>query len=145
MPASSVDLIVSLPIADRHRSMAFYREALGFEPEGEPAEDGIPEPLQFRLAETTVLALIPTGGFAWVLGDREVAIPTVSECLLGVSRRSAAEVTETTDRMRAAGGTVLAEPELQDWGFTGVCTDPDGHAWQITGPAAGVAARSTLN
>lgn len=132
MSTTPVDLILSLPIADRHRAMSFYRDCLGFEPLGEPTEDGVPEPLQFRLTAHTVLALIPTGGFGWVIGDREVAPPTVSECLLGLSQDSAAGVTETISRMHAAGGTILAEPEQQDWGFTGVCTDPDGHAWQIT-------------
>jgi hypothetical protein len=37
----------SLPIADRPASFAFYRDGLGFDPMGEPAEDGVPEPLQF--------------------------------------------------------------------------------------------------
>lgn len=42
-------IIVSLPIADGRTSFAFYREGLGFEPIGETAEDGAPEPLQFAI------------------------------------------------------------------------------------------------
>lgn len=122
---------ICLAIADRQRSYTFYQEALGLVPIGEPAEDGVPEPLQFRIDERTSLMLIPTGGFGWVLGDREIAPPGISEVLLSLSATSAEEVRAVVDRMRHAGGEVLAEPAQQDWGFTGVAADPDGHAWQI--------------
>lgn len=127
----SLRLAISLPIADRRRSYAFYQETLRLNPMGEPAEDGVPEPLQFRLDEHTALMLIPTGGFGWVLGSREVAPTGVSEVLLGLSAESPEEVRAVVGRMRHAGGEVLAEPAQQEWGFTGVATDPDGHAWQI--------------
>ncbi len=47
MSLSSV--IISLPVADRQTSYAFYRAALGIEAVGEPADDGVPEPLQFAV------------------------------------------------------------------------------------------------
>jgi predicted lactoylglutathione lyase len=128
---------IALPIEDRARSYAFYQETLGLKPIGEPAEDGVPEPLQFRLDERTALALIPSGGFSWVIGGREVATPGISEVLLGLSVASPEEVTAVVDRMRAHGGWVLAEPEQQDWGFTAVAADPDGHAWQIVAESEG--------
>ena len=34
-------VVVCLPITDRHASFAFYHDGLGFEPVGEPAEDGV--------------------------------------------------------------------------------------------------------
>lgn len=123
-------VVISLPIADRQRSYTFYKEALGLEPFGEPAEDGVPEPLQFRLDRSTSLMLIPTGGFSWVLGTREMAPPGVSEVLLSLTVASTEEVAALADRMRNTGGEVLSEPTQQDWGFTAVATDPDGHAWQ---------------
>lgn len=64
---------ISLPTGDRQRSYEFYQSALSLEPVGELAEDGVPEPLQFRLDEHTMLMLVPTGGFGWVIGDREIA------------------------------------------------------------------------
>lgn len=130
-------LVVSLPIADRQRSHAFYRDTLDLEPFGEPAEDGVPEPLQFRLDGHTALMLIPTGGFGWVIGNREVAPGSVSEVLMSLTVASAEEVSAVVGRMREAGGEVLAEPTQQDWGFTAVITDPDGHAWQIIADGAG--------
>lgn len=38
-------VVISLPIEDRQTSFTFYRDGLDFDPIGEPAEDGIPEPL----------------------------------------------------------------------------------------------------
>ena len=47
-------IIVSLPIADRQASFRVYGEGLGFEAIGEPASDGVPEPLQFALNDETI-------------------------------------------------------------------------------------------
>jgi hypothetical protein len=62
MPPSPA--IVSLPIADRQTSFVFYGEGLGLDAIGDPADDGVPEPLQFALNEGVHLMLIPTGGFS---------------------------------------------------------------------------------
>ena len=35
------------------------------------------------------------------------------------------------DRARAAGATVVAEPEQKPWGYTGTFADPDGHLWMV--------------
>lgn len=125
-------ITISLPISDRRRSMDFYRDALGLEVVGEPAEDGVPEPLQLRLGEHAMLVLIPADGFAWVLGDRPVASPGQSESLLGLACPDGADVDDTLERVTAAGGTVLTAAQDQDWGYTALCADPDGHAWQLT-------------
>ncbi|HWM12568.1 MAG TPA: VOC family protein [Solirubrobacteraceae bacterium] len=125
-------IIVSLPIADRRTSFAFYGEGLGFEPVGEPADDGVPEPLQFALTESLNLMLVPTGGFGWVIGDHEVASPGTSECVLSVDAGSDAEVDATIERARSAGARIVAEPERKPWGYTGTFADPDGHLWMVT-------------
>lgn len=124
-------VLISLPIEDRRRSMEFYRDVFGLELIGEPAEDGVPEPLQFRLNDHTALMLIPTGGFGWVQPGREVAAAGVTECLLGLTLTDEQKLIELVDRMRAAGGEVVAEPGEQPWGFSAVATDLDGHAWQF--------------
>ncbi|HEX7744038.1 MAG TPA: VOC family protein [Micromonosporaceae bacterium] len=124
--------IVSLPIADRRRSFAFYRDGLGFDAIGEPAEDGVPEPLQFALNEGTRLMLVPSDGFGWVIGDHEVARHGHSECVLNVGATSNAEVDDLVARARGAGARVLTEPGQQPWGYAGAFVDPDGHVWMIT-------------
>lgn len=126
-----MNVAICLSIADRNRSYVFYRQALGLLPIGEEAEDGVPEPLQFRLGESTNLMLIPTGGFGWALGSREPAPSGVSECLMSMSVPNPGEVAGICSAMEQLGGEVLAAPAPQDWGYTAVVTDPDGHAWQL--------------
>ncbi len=125
-------LLVSLPVADRPRSLAFYRDGLGLEAIGAPADDGGPEPLLLRLNPQTFLMLIPTVGFGWVVGDRDVAPPGTSECTLGFSAGSEEEVAAIVERARLAGATVTAEPAPQPWGHAATFADPDGHLWSVT-------------
>ncbi|MCA1655685.1 MAG: VOC family protein [Pseudonocardiaceae bacterium] len=124
-------VVVSLPIADRTSSFAFYREGLGFEPVGEPAADGVPEPLQFVLNDGVRLMLIPTGGFGWVVGDREVATRGTSECVLSLPARTGAEVDKTVGRACEAGAELVLAPGSQPWGYTGSFADPNGHVWTV--------------
>ncbi|MFG1648739.1 VOC family protein [Micromonospora sp. NPDC049275] len=125
-------LIISLPIADRPTSFRFYRDGLGLEAVGEPADDGIPEPLQFVVNDGLRLMLIPTGGFGWVIGGREVAPRGQSECLLGLGAATPAEADAIVERAHAAGGEVVSAPTPQPWGYAGVFADPDGHLWMVS-------------
>jgi predicted lactoylglutathione lyase len=119
-------LSLSLPIADRRTSHDFYA-ALGFEAFGEPASDGLPEPLQFAVNEGASLLLIPRGGFGWVIGERAVAEPGTCECILSVD----GDVDALFACAREAGAEIVAEPEQQPWGYTGTFADPDGHLWMV--------------
>jgi uncharacterized protein len=125
-------VVVGLPIADRRTSFEFYGDGLGFDPVGEPADDGIPEPLQFALNDGARIMLIPTGGFGWVIGDHEVAARGHAECVLNLRVPSEADVAEVVGRAQRAGGEVVTEPARQPWGFTAAFADPDGHIWMIT-------------
>ncbi len=133
MPQTSV--VVSLPIADRQDSYAFYRDGLGLKAIGEPAEDGVPEPLQFAFGDARLM-LVPTGGFGWVLGGREVAPRGQSECILSLGASTDADVDELVERARKAGAEVLTPPGSQPWGYTGTFADPDGHVWMVTSAPA---------
>jgi uncharacterized protein len=124
-------VVVGLPIADRRTSFRFYGEGLGFDPVGDPAEDGIPEPLQFALNDGARIMLIPTVGFGWVIGDHEVAARGQAECVLNLGVPSEADVVEVVERARRAGATIVTEPARQPWGFTGAFADPDGHLWMV--------------
>lgn len=121
-------VIVSLPISDRRASLAFYTAVLGVDAFGEPADDGVPEPLQFALTDGVHLMLIPRGGFGWVIGDHEVAPSGQSECVLGLS----GDVDAVIARAEAAGARIVTAPAQQPWGYTGTFADPDGHLWMVT-------------
>ncbi len=123
--------VVSLPIADRPTSYAFYRDGLGLTAVGALADDGVPEPLQFALGEEVHLMLIPTGGFGWVIGDREVAGGDRAECLLSAAATDPASVDARCARAEAAGATVVSAPARQPWGYVATIADPDGHLWQL--------------
>jgi uncharacterized protein len=125
-------VVVSLPIADRRTSFRFYREGLGLDPIGEPAEDGVPEPLQFALNEGVRLMLVPTAGFGWVIGDHEVTRRGQSECVLSVGAGTDAGVEEFVKRAHQAGAEIVIEPGRQPWGYAGAFADPDGHVWMVT-------------
>ncbi|SCL57391.1 hypothetical protein GA0070606_2764 [Micromonospora citrea] len=122
-------VVVSLPIADRQTSYRFYQDALGLEAVGEPAEDGIPEPLQFVVNEGLRIMLVPTGGFGWVIGEAQMAARGQSECVLSLPAATPEEATRLVERARAAGAEVVVEPGQRPWAFTGVFADPDGHLW----------------
>lgn len=127
-------MIISLPIEDRPRSYAFYQEALGLTPVGEPDEDGIPEPLQFALADDVNLMLIPTGGFAMVLGNQPAAPPGQSECILTVEVVSEEAVHAVVAKAIAAGAKQVTAPTRKPWAYLATFTDPDSHLWMVTSP-----------
>ncbi|MGW6199115.1 VOC family protein [Kribbella sp. NPDC055110] len=128
-------MIISLPIEDRRRSYAFYQAALGLTPVGEEwDEDGIPEPLQFQLADDVRMMLIPTGGFGWVLGDQPAAPRGQSECILTVQVDSEEAADELAAKAVAAGAVQVTAPTRKPWTYMATFTDPDGHLWMVTAP-----------
>jgi predicted lactoylglutathione lyase len=125
----SHDVVVALPTADRARAHAFAR-GLDLATPGEPADDGVPEPLRVQLNERTSVMYIPTGGFGWVTDGRPTADPGTSECLLSVQMSSRTEVDDLVGRVESAGGRVVSAPQEKSYGYTGTFTDPDGHLWE---------------
>ena len=125
-------MLISLPVADRVRAHDFYREGLGLAAIGEPADDGVPEPLLFVLNSMTRLMLVPTGGFGRVIGDHHVAEVGMSECVLGIAAATDDGVETIVERARRAGATVATEPAPQPWGYAAAFADPDGHIWTVT-------------
>ena len=110
-----MDHTISMATADRRRSLAFYRDGLGLEAFGPPADDGVPEPLQLHLAPKVSLMLIPTGGFGWVAGEDRVAPPGTNECVLSIYAPDEDGVRARYDAAITAGGTSVYEPSQQEW------------------------------
>ena len=123
---------ISLATTDRHRSLTFYRDGLGLEAFGPLADDGVPEPLQLRLASSVSLMLIPAGGFGWVAGEDRVAPAGANECVLSVYAADEDAVRSRYEAALSAGGATVYEPSQREWGaFAAQVTDPDGHLWMI--------------
>jgi predicted lactoylglutathione lyase len=135
-PMRHTPVIVSLPIADRRASFDFCREGLGFDPVGEPAEDGVPEPLQFALNDGVRIMLIPTGGSGWITGDHDVAPKGTSECVLTLGTDTDESVDEMVQRALDAGAVIVTPPGRQPWGYAGAFADIDGHVWMVSSDAA---------
>ena len=104
---------------DRRTAHAFYT-ALGFDAPGEPAADGVPEPLQIAVNPGLRLMFIPTGGFGWVTGDHQVAAPGHSECLLSLSCTTRGQVDEYVDRAERAGARIVSAERVTSGGIGGL-------------------------
>lgn len=124
------ELIIALPTDDREKAFAFYK-ALGFKLARDPEATEIPEPLELRLTESSVLMIVPRDGFAYVTPGNTIAANGVSECVQGLVVDSPAEVDELVAKAKAAGGTVVAEPGQQFMGYAGQFKDVDGHLWLV--------------
>ena len=127
---ATAPVVVMLPIDDRRRSFDFYRNGLEFEPIGELAEDGLPEPLQFIVSKGLRLMLVPSVGFGWVIGDRAVHTGGGGG-VLSLSAASESGVDELVQAAQKAGAVVVTAPGQQPWGYTSVFADPDGHLWMV--------------
>jgi predicted lactoylglutathione lyase len=124
-------IVISLPIADRQRSYNFYRRALGLQAIGAPADDGVPEPLQFVVNAGVRVMLVPRGGFEWTIGNSQVAPSGHHECLLAIGAATPAETDALVERAVAEGAELVTHPGPQPWGYAGAFADPDGHIWMV--------------
>jgi predicted lactoylglutathione lyase len=133
---------VCLPTADRAASHAFYT-ALGFVATGELGDNGLPEPLQFEISSGLRVMLIPTDGFGWVIGDRELSSRGTHECLIVIGLGTRSEVDDMMRRARAADAEIVQPAGDQTWGepaagnaevgaYAGAFADPDGHLWHVS-------------
>ena len=125
-------IIVSLPVANRPTSSAFYRAFLDRLPPGEPRDDGEPEPLVFPLNDGVSLMLVPSDGFGWVIGEaHDVASRGSVEVVLTREAESEDAVGRAVEAAERGGGTVVMPPGRRPWGYVALVADPDGHLWQV--------------
>ena len=118
--------IVSLSVADLGRSLAFYRDGLGFPTHNHADGDDY---IMFRLdgswlsivARKEVLKILPTAA--------ALSFSTVS---LSHNVPTEAAVREVFEQGLAAGATALKAPKPAPWGgYEAAFADPDGHIWDI--------------
>lgn len=129
---------ITLAVEDLDRSLAFYRDGLGWPTQGIVAEEFHDE---LTGAAGTIAIFSLEGGLAFMLYERtnlakDASVPTgphsSTEFSLGYLVGSREEVDRLLGVVEAAGGTLTAPPHMRPFGvYSGYFTDPDGHLFEI--------------
>lgn len=117
--------LITVPVADRARSRAFYADGLGWEPLID-----VEDVLMFRVGERLVLSLWDVASFTAEVGAPRTG-PGVAPLTIAHNLASDAEV---DDVLRTAGeaGAQVWPAEKREWGgYSGYFADPDGYRWEI--------------
>jgi catechol 2,3-dioxygenase-like lactoylglutathione lyase family enzyme len=129
---------ITLAVDDLDRSVAFYRDGLGWLTEGIAGQDFHDE---VTGADGTIAFFTLDGGLLLGLYERANLAkdaglpsgpPSSTEFSLGIPAGSRAEVDELLGQVEAAGGTLTAPAHMRPFGvYSGYFTDPDGHLFEI--------------
>ena len=124
--------VLTLGVDDLERSLAFYRDGLGFPSHGiigTEFEHGAV--VFFDLEGGLKLAL-------WARGDiaHDTGLPqsgrSATDLTLGHNVNSREEVDRVMEAARRAGAAVIREAHATFWGgYAGYFQDPDGHVWEV--------------
>lgn len=133
--------LITLGVADLKRSLAFYRDGLGF-PTTWDVERGV---IFFQTAGTR-LALY---SYDQMTGDVGPALQTPRNGFGGITLahnvRLREQVSEVLALAERAGATILRPAHQAAWGGTiGYFADPDGHVWEVAWGAFPIADDGTL-
>ncbi len=119
--------LVTLGVSDLKRSLAFYRDGLGF-PTHEYKEDvGV---VFFKL-EGTWLSLYPREELA-----KDAMVSSAGSGFPGITLAhnvsSKEEVDMVVNKAVSVGATLVKKPQSVFWGgYSGYFADPDGYLWEI--------------
>ena len=117
--------MVSLAVNDLPRSLAFYREGLGFPLHNYAEGDDF---IMFRL-EGSWLSIYPREE---ALKDLRAGALTYASVGLSHNVPSEAAVREVYEQGLAAGATAIKPPQPAPWGgYEAAFADPDGIVWDI--------------
>lgn len=131
-------IFVTLGVDDLERSVAFYRDGLGWHTEGIVARELHDE---ITGADGTIALFVLETGLLLALYERvnlakDANVPagpqSSTEFSLGVPAHSRDEVDRLLASAASAGGTITAPAHVRPWGiYSGYFADPDGHLWEI--------------
>jgi catechol 2,3-dioxygenase-like lactoylglutathione lyase family enzyme len=124
--------VVTIGVDDLDRSLAFYRDGLGFPTKGIIGTEFEEGAVVFiDMNEDLVLALYPRASLAKA-ARVAVGPRSPSEFTLGHNVASRQEVDEIVAAAEQAGAHVTDPPRDRFWGgYAGHFQDPDGHLWEI--------------
>jgi uncharacterized protein len=129
---------ITLAVADLNRSVAFFRDGLGWPTEGIIGQEFHDE---VTGADGTIAFFDLEPGLRLGLYERvnlalDASVPpgpaSSTEVSVGIPAVSQAEVDDLLRQVRAAGGTLTAPAHMRPFGvYSGYFTDPDGHLFEI--------------
>ena len=129
---------ITLAVDDLGRSVAFYRDGLGWRTEGIVGQEfhdevtGADGTIAFFTLETGLLLGLYERTNLAKDASLPAGPPSSTEFSLGVPATSQAEVDQLLAQVQAAGGTVTAPAHMRPFGvYSGYFTDPDGHLFEI--------------
>jgi catechol 2,3-dioxygenase-like lactoylglutathione lyase family enzyme len=130
--------VITLAVENLERSLAFYRDGLGFDSDGvvggefhDDRTGAAGDIAMFNLAGGLILTVYPRTELAKDAGV-PVGPPKTGEFSVGHAVGTRDEVDATLRRAEAAGATLLNKPHDRPWGiYSGYFQDPDGHLWEI--------------
>ncbi|MBI3603296.1 MAG: VOC family protein [Nitrospirae bacterium] len=124
--------VITLGVDDLEKSLAFYRDGLGFPTEGIVGKEFEHGAVAFfDLQSGLKLALWPRGDIA-----HDANIPqgahSATECTIGHNVNSKAEVDAVMEQAKKAGARILKPAGETFWGgYAGYFQDPDDHVWEV--------------
>lgn len=125
-PFEAVSLAASLTVKDLERSVAWYRDVVGFTVEARMERDGKLRAVRLAAGAVRILLNQDDGGRGW---DR------VKGEGFSLSFTTAQDIDEVAKRIVARGGTLASEPADMPWGARVFrLVDPDGYRFLISSP-----------
>ncbi|MEO3807804.1 VOC family protein [Sphaerisporangium sp. B11E5] len=120
--------LITLGVADLHRSYEFYRDGLGL-PTSRKPEEGV----VFFRTSGVVLALYPYSDLAGDVGPGwEVPRSKFTGITIAHNVRERHQVDEVLELAARAGAEIVKPAADTSWGgYGGYFTDPDGYLWEI--------------
>lgn len=129
---------ITLAVDDLERSVAFYRDGLGWPTEGIGGQEFHDD---LTGADGTIAFFTLDGGLLLGLYERtnlakDAGLPlgprSPAEFSLGIPAESREEVDKALAAAEAAGGTLIAPAHMRPFGvYSGYFADPDGHLFEI--------------
>jgi uncharacterized protein len=124
--------MITLGVDDLSRSLAFYRDGLGFPTKGIVGTEFEHGAVAFfDLQPGLQLAIWPRADLAHDAG-LPGSQPSATELSLGQNVNSQEEVDVVMQRASGAGARIVKPAQATFWGgYAGYFQDPDGHLWEV--------------
>ena len=124
--------VITLGVDDLERSLAFYRDGLGFSTDGIIGQEFEFGAVVFiQLQPGLRLALWPRKSIAHDTGLK-LSPACATEMTLGHNVSSNAEVDSVMAQAKSAGAIIVKPAHDTFWGgYSGYFQDPDGHLWEV--------------